>query len=214
MTEAKRSFMEPPTPIAIIETAERLFAERGIEGVSLRQIQIEARAGNEAAIRYHFGDRARLVAAIWEYRLPTLDRARAAMLRRARENGTTQDPHTVLSIITRPGYDLVDEHGQHRYLAFMAHATRWKDGGVIRERFMGLSPASAEAIDLLYALAPQTPADTMWRRLRFATAGFFELVGDRDRAIAAGQPVKPEKAFLTECFDMMAAVCLMPNLAG
>jgi len=207
---AKHSYLKVPTPIALIETAERLFAEQGIEGVSLRQIRIEAKVGNDAAIRYHFGDRAQLIAAIWEYRLPVLDRARAALLHRAEAAGLTRDPRTVFDVLTRPGYDLVDEQGRHRYLAFLANAMRWREGGAIRERHMGLSPASIAAKDLLRDIAPQVPADLLRRRLRFATQAFFEAVIERDRALEDGLPAEPEQAFLAEQYDMMAAVCLMP----
>ena len=53
-----------PTRERIIRAAERLMAERGIEGVDLKEIQIAAGQRNRSAINYHFGDRTGLVAAI------------------------------------------------------------------------------------------------------------------------------------------------------
>ena len=51
------------TRAAILDAAERLMAEHGINGVSLRTILAEAKA-NAAALHYHFGSREDLIAAI------------------------------------------------------------------------------------------------------------------------------------------------------
>jgi AcrR family transcriptional regulator len=51
---------------AIIQSAERLIAERGLDAVSLREINSAAGATNASAIQYHFGDRAGLIRAILE----------------------------------------------------------------------------------------------------------------------------------------------------
>lgn len=47
-------------------TAQRLFAEQGIDGVSLRQITRDAGEKNVTALQYHFGDRPRLLLAVLE----------------------------------------------------------------------------------------------------------------------------------------------------
>ncbi len=52
----------------LVLSAERLFAERGINGVSLREIAVEAGQRNNAATEYHFGTRENLLAAIYVYR--------------------------------------------------------------------------------------------------------------------------------------------------
>lgn len=67
---------------ALILAAERLFAERGVEGVSLRQVNQAANQKNTAAAHYHFGSRDGLVNAVLMYRLPELDRQRGELLQR------------------------------------------------------------------------------------------------------------------------------------
>jgi AcrR family transcriptional regulator len=49
---------------ALIGAAERLFAARGSDRVSLREITSEAGATNASAVQYHFGDRRGLVRAV------------------------------------------------------------------------------------------------------------------------------------------------------
>jgi AcrR family transcriptional regulator len=56
----------------ILLTAERLFAERGIEATPLRDIGIAADQKNNFAVQYHFGDREHLVQAIAEHRARSL----------------------------------------------------------------------------------------------------------------------------------------------
>lgn len=72
------------TRLSLIRTAERLFAERGIEGVTLREIQLAAGQSSSSAITYHFGSKRSLVRAIVEYRQGRLDRERARMAEQLR----------------------------------------------------------------------------------------------------------------------------------
>jgi AcrR family transcriptional regulator len=67
---------------ALILAAERLFAEAGIEGVALRQINQAAKQKNISAAHYHFGSREGLVQAVLRFRLPELDRRRGQLLGR------------------------------------------------------------------------------------------------------------------------------------
>ena len=69
------------TQTRIIEVAERLFAERGINGVSLREIGAEAGQRNTGAARYHFGSKEGLVNAVYEHRMVPVNERRVAMLR-------------------------------------------------------------------------------------------------------------------------------------
>jgi len=67
---------------ALILAAERLFAERGIEGVALRHVNQAANQKNMSAAHYHFGSREGLVRAVLMYRWSTLDRRRKEFLDR------------------------------------------------------------------------------------------------------------------------------------
>src|SRR6201994_5140502 len=64
----------------IVLAPERLFAERGCDGVSLREIGAAAGSGNNSAVQYHFGSKEQLVVAIFENRLTYIDERRAVLL--------------------------------------------------------------------------------------------------------------------------------------
>src|SRR6478752_4721362 len=59
---------------ALIRTAERLFAESGIDAVSLRQIGAAAGTRNSGAVAYHFGDKEGLIRAIIDDRQGQIDK--------------------------------------------------------------------------------------------------------------------------------------------
>ncbi|MGW5715245.1 TetR/AcrR family transcriptional regulator [Amycolatopsis sp. NPDC003865] len=65
---------------SILLTAERLFAEFGIEAVSNRQISEAAGQGNNAAVGYHFGSKTELVRAIVIRHNEAVERLRAGQV--------------------------------------------------------------------------------------------------------------------------------------
>lgn len=70
------------TQARLIAVAERLFAERGIEGVTLIEINQAAGQRNRNACRYHFGDRNGLLQAILDKHVPGITARRNALLDR------------------------------------------------------------------------------------------------------------------------------------
>src|SRR3546814_18134623 len=64
----------------ILLVAEKLFGDHGLTGVSLRQITTAAGQANNSIIHHYFGSRAGLVQAVYEMRLPELDRDRQKLL--------------------------------------------------------------------------------------------------------------------------------------
>lgn len=73
--------MTPPisTRSRILEVAEDLFAERGLDRVSIRDITRKARV-NLAAINYHFGSKDDLIVAVFERGIVPMNEARLAAL--------------------------------------------------------------------------------------------------------------------------------------
>lgn len=69
-----------PTASAMLDAAERLFAFKTIEGVSIREIVRESGQSNSYALHYHFGSREALIGALMERRIRTLDAMRARRL--------------------------------------------------------------------------------------------------------------------------------------
>jgi AcrR family transcriptional regulator len=102
--------MSPPprdSREAILDTAERLFAERGLEGASLREISAVAGHRNHSAAQYHFGDRTGLVVAIVQRRLVTINARRLAMLAELDRDGRGEQVGGVVAATVRPAIEVV-----------------------------------------------------------------------------------------------------------
>ncbi len=77
----------------LITAAEELFARRGVEGVSLREINAAAGAKNGSAVQYHLGDRAGVIQAVLDRHRPEVEARRHALLDEleSREQVTLRD---------------------------------------------------------------------------------------------------------------------------
>lgn len=68
------------TRASLLRAAEQLFADRGVEAVSLREIARSAGAKNVIAVQYHFADREGVVQGILDKHLPAVDARMHALL--------------------------------------------------------------------------------------------------------------------------------------
>ena len=103
----------------LLATARRLFAERGLDAVSLREVVRDAGIKHATAVQYHFGDREGLMAAILAEHETRVDMRRNAMLDNY-EADAVHDCRTVAAIMVRPlARELEDLDGRY-YLRICA----------------------------------------------------------------------------------------------
>jgi AcrR family transcriptional regulator len=103
---------------AIVAAAERLFARHGIGAVSLRQIRQEAGAANDFAVQYHFQDRKGLVKAVYERRIPEIERRRSELLGQAQVEARHEDVATLIEVLFRPMGEIISDDLEHTYASF------------------------------------------------------------------------------------------------
>jgi AcrR family transcriptional regulator len=94
----------PSTKERILTAAEALFAQRGFDGASLRQLTAAAGV-NLAAVNYHFGSKDNLVEEVFRRRLDQLNARRLAALEQVAglPKTTVED---ILAAFIRPALDL------------------------------------------------------------------------------------------------------------
>lgn len=112
---------EPPDLTAkgrILRAAEVLFAERGLDAVSLREVAIRAGQKNTNAVQYHFGSKEGLVRAIWERHATGIEAHRAGLL--AQATGTLSLEEVVERLVTPVVAKLDDPDGGREYLLIMS----------------------------------------------------------------------------------------------
>src|ERR1700740_1447921 len=98
----RRNASGESTRVMLMEVAERLFAKRGIEAVTLRAIQQAAGQSNTSGFLYHIGSREGLIRSLISYRQASLGIDRQEMLASMREEGKEADPRAVVWLLVRP----------------------------------------------------------------------------------------------------------------
>jgi AcrR family transcriptional regulator len=148
----------------ILGAAEELFAERGIDGVSLREITSAAGA-NSAAAHYHFGSKDAVLAELFDERARAIVDRRLEMLRDvSRDEAGVPGVEDVLRAFLRPALDAAVAPGGKAFmrlralLAFEAAALR-RD--VLSKAF---DASSRQFLEELHLALPDVPVeDLRWR---------------------------------------------------
>jgi len=161
---AKKS---PATRDTLLEVAERLFAHRGLDAVSIRDIIAVARA-NLGAINYHFGTKDRLIEAVFERRLVPSTQERLRALEAVEKAAGDHPPEleAVLEAIFRPVVEeaMDPRRGGAVFGKLMARCL--VDPNPVMEKVMhshfGTVVKRFDAA-LLRAMPNLTPEDVFWR---------------------------------------------------
>ena len=126
--------------LALIHAAERLFAQHGVAGVSLRQVNQAAGNKNMAAAHYHFGSREGLLQAVLKHRMSTIDRRRAELLAIPATPGRERDLRFYLEAYVAPlAEQLAPRAEGNFYLRFLV---QYHNLPLDRELLQGLTPAA------------------------------------------------------------------------
>jgi AcrR family transcriptional regulator len=205
MTRSLKAREAPTSRAAIIDAAERLFGRHGLDGVSFRQIVAEAGSLNNFAVQYHFGDRAGLVRAIFERRLPVIELRRAEMLSAAKRGGALEDVKSLVEIIFRPIAEQRDAAGQPTYAAFLLALDNAGDDFRTWMQLIDLAPVAEHVADRLAAAVPHVPAPLFAHRMKAITISFIVSVLRRDRA-----PELPEALVVDDALAVAAAAIGAP----
>lgn len=149
----------------LILAAERLFADRGIEGVSLREINLAAKQRNTSAAHYHFGSKDALIDAIFEFRRCEIGGRRDEMLDALEHSGRAADPRALAEALVMPLAAEVQRGPEAgRYLEFLAHlflTSPSQVGEILRKH----QAADARWVAVAQRAFPTMPRRVLWTRL-------------------------------------------------
>ena len=178
----------------IVLAAERLFAERGYEGVSLREIGAAAGSGNNSAVQYHFGSKEQLVVAIFENRLTYIDDRRAILIAQLEPH----DIRTWVECYVLPLLEQGEIDGSH-YMSFIA-AVEHQVGlfEYLPERFRARTQMFHEAVGALMAGVPEPLRS---HRILQVVRLSVHAASARERAKAQGVEVLPFAVHVADLLD-------------
>ena len=176
--------MAADTKQTILDTAERLIAEKGIDAASLRSITSEAHV-NLAAVHYHFGSKEALVEKVFERRVTPLNTRRLQMLTAAEEcAGDDQlEVEDVLRALIAPAMRLYQQEGcEGRRFMQMCGRIYSEQAGYVQRIFDNLFAEIVARFVVAFRRAlPEVPeADRAWR-IHFCVGAMIHTMSDSDR---------------------------------
>jgi len=196
----------PSTKEQLVLTAERLFAEHGIDGVSLRQIAIEAGNANNSAVQYHFGSKDNLIQAIFEHRVPHLARRRRLL-------SEQRPPHDLRSYVECYLLPMVEE-AEDEDSYYVTFLSRLQNAGTGVHPFDRLPDALKAPTNEFYramaALLPDVPETLLSNRVDRALAVCMHASSDRALARRHGSPVLPFALHVSDLFDGLIGYLAAP----
>lgn len=103
------------TALRLLLTAERLFAQEGVDAVPVRRISLEAAQRNNSALQYHFGGKDSLIEAILDYRMTPLNSRRLDALEAALRSGEPPGVRRLVELIVLPYVDVLKDSAADSY---------------------------------------------------------------------------------------------------
>lgn len=201
------------TRLHLKKTALKLFAQRGIENVSVRDIQVAAGQKNNGSITYYFSSRDALIREIVADVAAVLDEDNNRRLDLLEARGGPRSVREVaeilLPIVEREGEDSAEGHYQLQFFTSVLITRR----DLLFEATEGADRATRRCFQHIVQLAPEMPRGILRQRLQlmllFAlSAGASMEAGKEDHRswsrLWGQQSAKPNLA------DLMAGLIVAP----
>lgn len=192
---------------ALLEEGALLFARRGVDAVTARELHAAVGARNESALHYHFGGRDGLVAAIVVGHVAAVEARRAVLVERLRAEGRTGDLRALVAALARPMADDLATPLGRAHLRIVAQVSL--PSLAYRPPFqVAEAPAGTSVVGWITDALRGLPAPIRIERLaalRTQLIGLFAFraqlldeAGDADR-------VGPQAVFVENLVDMLVA---------
>jgi len=193
----------------IVETAERLFAEQGIDAVSLRAVMAAA-GTNVASVHYHFGSKEALVATLVRQRSDFVADRRGALLDALEATGSVT-ARGLAEAFVRPVWEMATGAGAH-WVKLVSGIIGGNHPAlaVVAE---GFTPQARRFMRLLPQAVPDLAATTARFRLTQAMTLTFQVLGDLSQTqslLAISRVRLSKQQVFDELLDVVTAILAGP----
>ncbi len=199
----------------LLDAAARLFAERGIDNVSIAEIVRTANQRNASAVHYHFGSRDEILRAVLARHVPVIAERRHELLERARAR-PARDVRSAAEAIVRPVTEFAQRGWREwAYLRIGSELTGAVERTSPEIRKLMKQTAGYAAWELLRERCPKVP-DDLWRVRREICIVFIGRAA-ADRALAlegGGSGVLSDDRFVDNLVDMVIGAMTAPDRGG
>lgn len=177
----------------IISVAERLFAERGFAGTTLRSVVSEASV-NLAAVHYHFGSKEELFRAVVARLARPIVEQELALLQQLQKETETPSVEAVLTVLIKPNLEILAQD---------------EETLLIRAQFMGRCRTEPEPIqriaedefaesikaflDVLQRVLPEQSRSQLSWKLDLVIATLIRVQAEAGKPHALLRGTKPEE---------------------
>lgn len=199
----------------VLAVAERLFAERGLDAVSIRDITGAAEV-NLGSINYHFGTKDKLIAAVFDRRMGPLTEQRLRALDEGEKGAGNKPPklETVLEALFRPAVEqAMDIKGGGAAFGKLMARCLVDPHPVVEESMRKHFEPVVQRFDaaLLRVMPKLTPEDVFWR-LHLLIGGLHQSLLMMDRKPPRGIALRMDTDSYVDRFVAFAAVAFRAPL--
>jgi AcrR family transcriptional regulator len=174
----------------LILAAEKLFAEQGVDAVSLRQVNTAAGQKNASAAHYHFGSKEELIASIYEFRMARVNARRHDMLKALDARGQVVLRDLVEAMVWPMVEEIESTKGGKHYIKFLAQVRGHPSHDIGRITRSKHASAMQSFNDRAVLLLPHVPANVFAIRFGLMIVQVVDSLADRHRLLVS--PVSRE----------------------
>jgi AcrR family transcriptional regulator len=193
------------TRARLIRAGEQLFAEHGIDVVSLRQLTRPGGQRNDTALQYHFGDRRGLLREILAKHNLGVDAERHRRLDELEARSVVPAREWVQALVMPAAAKLADRDGGRDYLRIMAELTNRPDPKFDRQSLEDIRSSINRWRKLIAPLMPESSVDRLHRRFTALRIMYFELAR---RAKSSRR--RDDRLFTSHLVDLITAILVTP----
>jgi AcrR family transcriptional regulator len=190
------------TRLALMRAAEQLFAQQGVDKVSLREIAIAAGQRNVSAATYHFGSKRELIEAILErHSLPMQDGWRPVL---AHDKEHQLGLPRLVELVVRPLVDKADDpDGGRCYLELCGELIASRSFPLMGMR-VAVTPDALELANRIAEHGPEVPPMIRVIRSTRLAGLLYGSIGDFLRLTANGVDI-PRNLFVSDLTNAVVA---------
>jgi len=161
----------------ILQVAERLFAEKGIDATSIRDITREAEV-NLGAINYHFGSKDGLIVAVFARKLRPLNDVRLARLDAVEKSHAPNLPpvEAVLEALIRPTVEYLVEEDPNSFMRLICRSFQEPNSGLAALLTEEFGEVVRRFNGSLLRAAPDLPPDEVFWHITFMFGSLHHAV--------------------------------------
>jgi AcrR family transcriptional regulator len=201
----------------LLDVAEQLFGERGIDAVSLREIRLAAGARNAAAVQFHFENRAGLLQAITERHMPEITTIQQGLYDATIAAGRENDSRSLVEVLVRPAaVYLLRGSSERAWVKIMSDLLQRPDLQVGQIVSSAPEIATKVGTTLYNQLAERMPDAIAAERLVTLAQTSLHMCADRSRLEddeTRSRPHLPGPVFVENLVDMVCGALFAPTTA-